>query len=111
MKDLLGEPFNLDYNDPIVARVRAVNAASLVGDWRESDDSAKVKTVPKALEAAPVRGQSTTGTVLHVQWTEMEADSDLTGGSEIIYYSVYDGEAAETDAAIYSTIENFYLYT
>lgn len=57
-----------------------------------------------------MRGQSTTGTVLHVQWTAMEADSDLTGGSEIIYYSVYDGEAVDGDAAIYSTIENFYLY-
>lgn len=111
MIDLLGAPFNLEYNDPIVAQVQAVNAASLVGDWRKSDDSAKVKTVPKALEAAPVRGQSTTGTVLHVQWTEMEADSDLTGGSEIIYYSVYDGEADADSVAIYSTIEDFYLYT
>jgi len=35
--------FNLEYNDVISARVRAVNAAGLNGEYRESDDSAHVK--------------------------------------------------------------------
>jgi len=39
--------FELEFNDSIVARVRAVNAAGLEGEWRESDDSAKVKTKPQ----------------------------------------------------------------
>lgn len=44
--DLMESEFGLSYNDSIVSRVRAVNAAGLSGEWRESDDSAKVKTKP-----------------------------------------------------------------
>lgn len=100
--------FNLEYNDSIIARVQAVNAAGLKGEWRESDGAAKLKTKPMKLEQAPVRGQSTDATNLHVKWDKMVSGSDVTGGSEIIYYSVYD--AANPDNALYSTMETFYLY-
>jgi hypothetical protein len=38
--------FGLSYDSPIIARVQAVNSANLKGDWKESDESAKVKTKP-----------------------------------------------------------------
>jgi len=98
--------FGLSFNDPIVARVRAVNAAGLEGDYTESDESAKVKTKPQQLPDAPYRGASTDGKNLHVQWDALTTD-EQTGGSEIIYYSVY--RADETDS-IYQTSGTSYLY-
>lgn len=99
--------FGLSYNDDIVARVRAVNAAGLAGSWKESDDSAKVKTVPAKMEPAPYRGASTDSDTLHVQWNAVTSDEGM-GGSEIIYYSVYKG--AETEP-IQQTSGTSYLYT
>lgn len=37
---------------------------------------------------APTRGLSTDADTLHVEWLPMD-DEALTGGSQIIYYSVY----------------------
>lgn len=108
MLKLAETPYGLEYNDSIIARVQAVNAAGLKGEWRESDDSAKVKTVPSKLESAPRRGQSTDNDTLHVEWDKMDIGSPLTGGSEIIYYSVYLADSTE---ALYSTMESFYLYS
>lgn len=98
--------FGLAYNDDIVARVRAVNAAGLNGDWRESDDSAKVKTKPQQMPAAPVRGSSTDADTLHVTWDEVST-AEATGGSEIIYYSVY---LNDDEDSIYQTSGTSYLY-
>lgn len=44
---LMQDEFGLNYDDSIIARVRAVNAAGLEGQWADSDDSAKVKTKPE----------------------------------------------------------------
>merc|ERR1711990_1340950 len=55
---------------------------------------------------APVRGNSTTSTTLHVKWDKI-TDEEAKGGSEIIYYSVFVGDEVD---AIYSTSEDFYLY-
>lgn len=106
--DMLSMPaeYGLEYDAAIVARVRAVNAAQLQGEWRESNDDAKVKTAPKKMTPAPTRGQSTTSTTLHVKWDKI-TDEEAKGGSEIIYYSVYIGDEVD---AIYSTSEDFYLY-
>lgn len=98
--------FGLAYDEDIVARVRAVNAAGLEGDWKESDDSAKVKTVPAKMDPAPYRGASTNSDTLHVQWNEVSSDEGM-GGSEIIYYSVYKGD--DTDP-IQQTSGTSYLY-
>jgi len=98
--------FNLEYNDSIVAQVRAVNAAGLKGEYKESDEDAKVKTKPEKMAAAPVWGKSTDADTLHITWDKMETLAEK-GGSEIIYYSVFlDGETV----AKYSTSEDFYLY-
>lgn len=45
--DKMVDEFSLAYNGSINARVRAVNAAGLSGNWAYSDDSAKVKTEPQ----------------------------------------------------------------
>lgn len=55
---------------------------------------------------APTRGTSTDSLTLHVVWEAVSAD-DLTGGSDIIYYSVF--KEGETDA-IYTTSGTSYLY-
>jgi len=100
------DEFGLAYNDAIVAQVRAVNAAGLKGEYKESDDEAKVKTKPEKMSAAPRRGQSTDSDTLHVEWDKM-TDMAEKGGSDIIYYSVFlEGETV----AKYSTSEDFYLY-
>lgn len=99
--------FGLAYNDPIVARVKATNAANLEGPWGESDDSAKVKTEPLQMPAKPARGTSTDALTLHVVWDEMTTDS-LTGGSAIIYYSVF--KEGDTENAVYTTSGTSYLY-
>lgn len=100
------DDFGLEYNDSIVARVRAVNAAGLEGEWRESDDSAKVKTAPQKMTPAPERGNSTNSNQLHVKWEKLTTDEEM-GGSEIIYYSVFkEGE----DEAVQSTAEDFWIY-
>jgi len=98
--------FELNYDESIIARVRAVNAAGLEGDWKESDGSAKVKTKPQKMAAAPYRGKSTDGDTLHVEWDKVETDEGQ-GGSEIIYYSVYRG--SET-TSIYQTSGTSFLY-
>jgi len=100
------DEFSLNYDDPIVARVRAVNAAGLEGEWQESDDSAKVKTKPEQMPDAPYRGASTDSNTLHVQWDAISSDQ-ATGGSEIIYYSVYIAD--ETDS-VHQTSGTSYLY-
>jgi len=99
--------FGLAYNDPIVARVMATNAANLGGPWGESDDSAKVKTEPLQMPAKPRRGTSTDALTLHVIWDEMTT-STLTGGSDIIYYSVF--KEGDTENAVYTTSGTSYLY-
>lgn len=100
--------FGLAYNDPIVARVKATNAANLEGPWGESDDSAKVKTEPLQMPEKPTRGTSTDAQTLHVVWDEMTTDA-LTGGSAIIYYSVF--KEGDTENAVYTTSGTSYLYT
>jgi hypothetical protein len=101
----MGSEFSLSYNEPIVARVRAVNAAGLAGLWRASDNSARVKTVPAEM-VAPVRGSSTDSDTLHVEWEAVEED-EAKGGSEIIYYSVYP---ELSDVSIYQTSGTSFLY-
>lgn len=64
--------FNLEYNDSIVAQVRAVNAAGLKGEYKESDEDAKVKTKPEKMAAAPIWGKSTDADTLHITWDKME---------------------------------------
>lgn len=101
----MSNEFGLEYNESIVARVRAINAAGLKGEWKESDDSAKVKTKPAKMADVPERSSSTDQDTLHVVWDAVEGDN--TGGSEIIYYSVYLND--ETDP-IFSTSGTSYLY-
>lgn len=104
--DKMQTEFQLEYNDNIVAQVRAVNAAGLSGQYRASDDSAKVKTKPVKMPNKPGNGSSTDSDTLHVKWTKMTEDADM-GGSDIIYYSVYLNDDVDS---IYSTSEDFYLY-
>ena len=98
--------FNLAYNDSIVARVLAVNAAGLKGEYKESNEDAKVKTKPEKMAEAPVWGKSTDSNTLHITWKSMDTLAEK-GGSEIIYYSVFTEGATDP---IYSTSEDFYLY-
>lgn len=99
--------FGLAFNDPIVARVMATNGSQLDGPWGESDDSAKVKTEPLQMPEIPKRGTSTDANTLHVIWDEMTTDA-LTGGSDIIYYSVF--KEGDVDNAVYTTSGTSYLY-
>lgn len=74
--------------------------------WGLSDASAKVKTQPMKMPSAPRRGPSTDIDTLHVIWDPIHDDS-LTGGSQIIYYSIYkEGE----DESIFQTQGTSYLY-
>lgn len=100
--------FGLSYNDPIVAQVRAVNAAGLEAEWATSDESAAVKTKPVQMTPAPTRGASTNRDTLHVTWDKMVQGSDATGGSEIIYYSVFLNEDVDP---ISQTSDNSFLYS
>lgn len=104
--DLMESEFGLAYNEAIVSRVRAVNAAGLSGEWKESDDSAKVKTKPQQMPDAPTRGSSTDADTLHVKWDPITSD-EATGGSEIIYYSVFLNDEVDS---IYQTSGTSYLY-
>jgi len=100
------DEFDLSYDNSIEAQVRAVNAAGLKGDWKSSDDSAKVKTKPAQMATTPERGASTDDNTLHVKWDEVSTDEGR-GGSEIIYYSVY--KEGTTDS-IYQTSGTSFLY-
>lgn len=102
----MDDQFGLSYNQPIIARVRAVNAAGLKGEFQESDDSAKVKTKPQKMPDAPRRGSSTDADTLHVEWDSISTD-EATGGSEIIYYSVYIADEVDS---VYQTSGTSYLY-
>jgi len=104
--DKMVDEFSLAYDANIDARVRAVNAAGLSGNWQYSDDGAKVKTKPQQMPVAPERGSSTDQDTLHVTW-ETISSAQATGGSEIIYYSVYLNDDVNS---IYQTSGTSFLY-
>lgn len=47
------DEFGLGYDSSVVARVRALNSAGLLGEWGQSDSSAKVKTRPAKVPSIP----------------------------------------------------------
>jgi len=58
------------------------------------------------MPSAPYRGPSTDADTLHVQWDAITTDQ-ATGGSEIIYYSVYIGDE---DDSVHQTSGTSWLY-
>jgi len=99
--------FGLAYNDEITAKVRAINAAGLPGEWGESTENGRVKTKPPKMSNVPTRGASTNENTLHVEWETLD-NLDEMGGSQVIYYTIYEEDDLVTP--IYTTSGSSYLY-
>merc|ERR1719453_1725464 len=59
------------------------------------------------MENPPTRGASTNELVLHVEWEELD-DLDQMGGSQVIYYVIYESD--DLVNPIYTTSGSSYLY-
>lgn len=85
---LLQEPFSYEFDDLVVARVRAYNSRG----WSEYSDSntvgVRIQTEPRTM-STPQRGNSTCPEMIAVSWQPISAPDN--GNSAVLSYSLeYD---------------------
>ena len=103
---LLLAPFELEFDDLIVARVRAHNSR-LWSDWSDGNTvGEKIKTEPRFM-SAPQRDSATNTQKIVVNWEAIGSPED--GNSAVISYSLeYDaGSDGETWETLIGYLSNY----
>lgn len=79
-------PFNLQYNDLVVARIRARNQIGFAVDFsNENSVGARVQVLPSKM-ASIYEGLATDDTRIQINWSALEGDE--TGGAAILSYNL-----------------------